>query len=559
MNKKDIGVWLVLAALLVLMRWPFLGVPLERDEGEYAYCAWQMQQGGMPYRDIVTSVSPGVFFLYRGAFFVFERTVKGIRLFTLWYLLLSLGVFCYLAKQLLGGKSVWLAGIIFIFLTTDPSILANMSQREIFVLLPLMLSFLLLQKDLTGQRWYLAAGNGLAIGLAFMIKPTAVFHLFFVLAVWAWYYFRSKDHRLFWSRMLWLAAGLVLGLVPFILYFNSQKSLPEFWYWNFVFPKVLNQSLAASSYNLNYLLGALSYNCRYTFKEILDSQFSLVFLLLAALIITLFKRRKELSWYWLWFFFLLLSTATGWHFRSQYFQLLIPAQALLTAWGVQYMYRSLLNRNHWLRSGYCALAALLVFFPLGSLVKQYHFISPDMISLKLYGGQIFPMAKTIGRYVAGHTEPTDKIYILGSEQEIYFYSQRACLNAYITAYSLTYAYGDPIARQKEVFQTLKKNLPPYLIKVNMSSSLYDYPAVSKDNPIFNEVFDLVDRHYVLDGFGYLSNKKGIMVLGRRDVENFTRGSKSLRAELQQLFNTFDGYYPAVLIFRRQGYSHKRGN
>ncbi len=551
MNKKDIGVWLILAALLVLMRWPFIGIPLERDEGEYAYCAWQMQQGVMPYRDIRTHVSPGVFFLYRGAFFVFDRTANGIRLFTLWYLLLSLGVFYYLAKQLLGGKSACLAGIIFIFLTSDPSILANMSQREIFVLLPLMVSFIFLQKDLARPSWLLAAGNGFVFSLAFMIKPTAVFHLFFILAVWSWYYFRNKEHRLFWARIFWLAVGFILGLAPFILYFNIQKSLPEFWYWNFIFPKVLNQTIVASSYNLSFIFKALSYHFRNTFKEIFFSHSSLIIFLLTALVITLIKRRKELAWYWLWFFFLLLSTATGLHFRNQYFQLLIPAQALLTAWGIQYIYLMLLNKNRCLRFGYYALAALLVLFPLVNLIKQYHFISPDMISRKLYGPQLFTMAKTISNYVADHTAPTDKIYILGSEQEIYFYSQRACINAHITAYTLTYAYGDPIARQKEVIQDLKKNLPPYLIEVNMSTSLFDYPAVSKNNPIFNDFFNIVNRYYVLDGFGYCSRNKGILVLGRREVDKFTRGSKSLRAELQQLFDSFGGYDPAVLIFRRK--------
>jgi hypothetical protein len=356
-----------------------------------------------------------------------------------------------------------------------------------------------------------------------------------------------------------LTAGLVSGLVPFILYFNSHQALPEFLYWNFVFPKVQSQAIAASASTLSLVFEALDYHSRNTFKVILNSHSSLAFLFLTALIITLMKRRKELAWYWLWFFSLLLSTATGLHFRNQYFQLLIPAQALLTAWGIQYIYLRLLYKNRWIRYSYCLLAALLVLFPLASLIKQYHFISPEKVSLKLYGAQLFPMAKNIGRYVARHTAPDDKIYILGSEPEIYFYSQRTLVGTHITAYTLTYAYGDPAARQKEVIQALKNNLPPYLIKVNMSSSLYDYPAVSKDNPIFNEVFKLVDQHYVLDGFGYLSHNKGILVLGRREVENFTRGSKSLRAELQQLYNAFGGYDPAVLIFRRQDYRHKRGN
>lgn len=48
-----VGRWLLLLALLatIALRWPLLEVPLERDEGEYAYIAWRISEGDVPYLD----------------------------------------------------------------------------------------------------------------------------------------------------------------------------------------------------------------------------------------------------------------------------------------------------------------------------------------------------------------------------------------------------------------------------------------------------------------------------------------------------------------------------
>lgn len=558
MNKKDIVILILLSSLLVLVRFPFLEVPLERDEGEYAYCAWQMGQGAMPYRDIMTCVPPAVFFLYRMAFVIFGSTLQGIRFFTLFYLILTLGLFYYLARNLLGRLGAFLSGVIFVFLATNPGILANMSQREIFAALPLMASFILLQKDLSRHRWYLAAGNGLIIALVFFLKQTTVVQLFFVLSAWLWSYVQGKEHALFWQRMLWLVIGLTAGVSLFFLYFSRHQVLPEFLYWIFVFPRLMSKAIAVFYPTMRQVLSSLIFHLQYVYQGSVVSQFPLVIVLLLSLIITLYQRQKQLALYWLWFFFLLLSTATGFQFRRQYFQLLIVPQALLIAWALQYLDRTLRTKKRWVFNSYRVVAALLVLSPFINMVKQYYFISPAMISRKLYGPQVFSIAQPISEYLASQTTPADKIYILGSEQEIYFYSQRSCVNGDITAYTLTYAYGDPVARQREMIQVLKKELPPYILKINQENSLYDYPAVHKKNVIFDEVFNLVEDRYTLAGFGFIDQKRELLVFGRQQVETHLRGTKTLTEELEYLYKTSGGYDPAVLIFRRQDYGDKRG-
>ena len=55
---------LLLVILVSLLRLPLLDLPLERDEGEYAYIAWRMSLGEVPYRDWFDQKPPGVFAIY---------------------------------------------------------------------------------------------------------------------------------------------------------------------------------------------------------------------------------------------------------------------------------------------------------------------------------------------------------------------------------------------------------------------------------------------------------------------------------------------------------------
>lgn len=547
--KKEWKILLLLAIILIAVRAPFLEVPFERDEGEYASLAWQMEQGVMPYRDIITYISPGIFFLYRIAFFLFDYSVRGIRLFTLVYLLITLGLFYYFARMLLSREAALLAGVIFIFLTTDPSILANMSQREIFAVGPLLMSFIVLQKDLARPKWYYALGNGFTMAMAFMIKPTAVFHLFFIFGVCCWYYIRHGEHTLFWQRIVLLISGLALGICPFIVYFGIHKSLPDFFYWTFVFPKVQSKAIGVFYPTFNHVLSTLSWKLGYTFKSIFFSQFPYGFLVLAALLITLFKRKKETALCSLWFLSLLLSTAAGLHFRPQYFQLIIVPQSFLAAWTMHYICQALAKKTRSVRAAYI-MSSVLALFPFITMMVRYYFIGGDMISKKLYGPQLFTIAMPIAQHVAKHTAPSDKIYILGSEPEIYFYSQRGLASNHITAYTLTYAYGDPIARQKDVVQTLTKNPPSYIILVTQECSLYDFPAVHKNNIIFMDIFDLIKLKYILDGFGYINMQKQCLVLGQKTIARRLSEDKTLDEQLDYIYKIFNNCNPAVLLFRR---------
>lgn len=552
MNKKDIGVWLILAALLVLMRWPFLGVPLERDEGEYAYCAWQMRQGGMPYRDIVTSVSPGIFFLYRFCFALFGDTVKDIRLFTMWYLILTLIMFYYVARRRLGIFAALAASLVFVFLTTDPSILACMSNRETFMLLPLLLSFLCLEFGLaTGQRrWFIILG--LINALAFMLKQTAIFNIFFILAVCGWHYYQKKEYRLFWQGLGLVAGGFVSGISIFVFYFYSQHALRDFYYWVFIHPRIMSEQLRwGGCKNIAELWWVLKSIFSDGIVKIITKQFPLN-LLAAVSILAMFGRREKKDYvFFVWLLFMLCGVVTGWRLRRHYFQLLTVPAALLCGCLFAYI-------KDWIEAHgrarvkplYYGGILVTVGIPLFLLLWNYSPLNSAQISKKIYGIQVFSVADTISRYVVRQTKPTEPLYILGSEQEIYFYSKRKCVDEYITAYALTYNYGDPRARQEAVATALKKQLPPVIIKINQSTSLFDMPAVNSENLIFLEVFKLVAQQYILDGVIYIKADSDLIIFGQKKIEEIT-GQAATTAEKLRALTLLTGFAPDVLIFKKK--------
>src|SRR6516162_6729523 len=60
-----------LCFVALLIRWPIVDMPFERDEGEYAYIAQRWFRGEVPYRDAFDQKPPGVFVAYA----VIERLV----------------------------------------------------------------------------------------------------------------------------------------------------------------------------------------------------------------------------------------------------------------------------------------------------------------------------------------------------------------------------------------------------------------------------------------------------------------------------------------------------
>src|SRR5882757_5299589 len=75
--------WLFVLAVLLFVgfiRVRLLEMPLERDEGEYAYAGQLILQGVPPYELAYNMKLPGTYFVYAAGMAVFGQTIAGIHL-----------------------------------------------------------------------------------------------------------------------------------------------------------------------------------------------------------------------------------------------------------------------------------------------------------------------------------------------------------------------------------------------------------------------------------------------------------------------------------------------
>src|ERR1051326_1401846 len=137
------GVLLALAAIVVAtaaLRFPLLNVPFERDEGEYAYIAWRLGHGELPYRDWVDQKPPAIFWVYR---FALALPIKAIPSVHLTAILFSAGSACVLfllARRFVGEFWAASAGVLLALLSADPSAQGTAANTELFMMFPLLLS-----------------------------------------------------------------------------------------------------------------------------------------------------------------------------------------------------------------------------------------------------------------------------------------------------------------------------------------------------------------------------------------------------------------------------------
>ena len=82
MANLRIAFWglLLVVLLTMVIRYGLISVPLERDEGEYAYGGQLILQGILPYQQLYNMKLPGIYAAYAGVMTVFGQTHMGIHL-----------------------------------------------------------------------------------------------------------------------------------------------------------------------------------------------------------------------------------------------------------------------------------------------------------------------------------------------------------------------------------------------------------------------------------------------------------------------------------------------
>jgi hypothetical protein len=97
-------------------------------------------------------------------------------------------------------------------------------------------------------------------------------------------------------------------------------------------------------------------------------------------------------------------------------------------------------------------------------------MDPLTASRNVYGENPFIEAVEIGNYIKAHSTTADRVAVLGSEPEIYFYSQRLSATGHIYTYGLMEPQKYALQMQREMIQEIESAHPKFIVFVDVGSS-----------------------------------------------------------------------------------------
>jgi hypothetical protein len=462
--------WLALAAIIIFVaaiRIRLLQIPLERDEGEFAYMGQLLLQGIPPYLTAYSMKLPGIYAAYALVMAIFGQTIAGIHIGLMLVNTVAIVLVFLLTRRLSDDIAGAVAAAGYGLLSLSPSVLGTSAHATQFIV-PLALGgTLLMLKSLDSGKCWMLFASGLLYGLAFIMKQHAVFFIMFAVIYFIGRILKTKP--IDWKKLagkttlLVLASAIPIAVCCILLY--SAGAFSKFWFWTF------------------------SYAQQYVAQNTLADAPQL-FMSSAPKIIT--------SWGWFWAIagigltaifwnekakshrlfilgfstFSFLTICPGFFFREHYFVTLLPAIALLAGVAVSAMIQFLAQKKTPILSKSLPLLiiAATLIFPIIKLNSFFFRAEPAEASRMMYGANPFPESVEIADYIKRHSSRDDKIVVMGSEPQIYFYADRKSATGYIYVYGLMEVQAYASRMQRQMIQEIETARPAYAVFINVPTS-----------------------------------------------------------------------------------------
>jgi hypothetical protein len=492
------GLWCWLALLLIIVcaaviRGRLASMPLERDEGEYAYIAQQMLKGVLPYESAYSMKLPGIYAMYALILAVFGQTQTAIHTGLIIFNAATILVIFLLAKDFFGALAAVTAAGAYAIMSLGTLVLGLSANAEHFVVLPALIGVLLIAKSDERRRMPVIFISALLFGLAFIIKQHGIFFAFFGSL---YLFYSDLRHRpIQWKRtvmtQLVFAAGAVIpfGLTCFV--FWKAGLFDKFWFWTFTYA-----SKYATRNPLSDVWGIFLEKFSPVAKSTILIWFFVAVGLLAVAVAKQYRRWAVLVVGFLIFSF--LAVCPGFYFRQHYFIFLLPAAAILAGVGFATLGNLLFHK---LRILDRAIIISVIGLAIAgySLYQQRIFLfdnTPANVCRIVYGTNPFPESLPIADFIRSNTKPDDTIAVIGSEPQIYFYSGRRAATAYIYTYPLMELHDYALEMQEEMIKQIETAKPAYIVFVRVSFSWLGKPdSVTRIfewfNPYQSENYDIV--------------------------------------------------------------------
>jgi hypothetical protein len=493
--------------LVVAIRIRLLGIPLERDEGEYAYAGQLILQGIPPYKLAYNMKFPGTYAAYAVIMSIFGQTIHAIHLGLLLVNVATIALIFLVGRRLINTMAGVTAAASYAVLSVSPSVLGLAAHATNFVVLPVLGGILLLLKEQrvtapeasqTNQLVRLFA-SGLLFGIGALMKQPGLLFIPFgaIYIVWNDLNRRLSLNKMLLQILIFVTAGAVpLGVTSLILWHAGV--FDKFCFWTINYAWQYGSLVPVSQAPQIFLPSA---------NEVVLTGWPVWILAGIGVLTGLWDQRTRASILFLigFLFFSALAVCPGFYFRTHYFILVLPAVSLLAGVAISKLTEILEGRLILIRLVPVLLFAVALSVPILLDKKIFFEVSPNQACGLIYPDNPFLESVRIGTYVREHTEPGDTIAVLGSEPEIYFYSHRHSATGYIYTYGLMESQKYAQQMQQEMIREIEGARPKYLVSITMVYSWLRRPDSAE--AIFNWANEYMAQNYTATGFVNITTTK----------------------------------------------------
>ncbi|HVC98378.1 MAG TPA: glycosyltransferase family 39 protein [Pirellulales bacterium] len=522
-NRAVVGT--VLVASLVFssfVRLRLRELPLERDDGEYAYAGQLILKGIPPYRLAYNMKLPGTYLAYAGLMALFGESAAGIHVGLLLVNLLTILLIFFLGRDLFESTAGAAAAVVYSVSSVSATVFGMAAHATHFVALFGVAGTWLLWKAIGRGSARTLFAAGLLLGTAFVMKQQGLFLPAFGAVAVVGHFGRSQPFSA--GRLLTLMAVFMAGtVVPFsatCLWLWVAGVFDRFWLWTFDYARqyVVEQTLEQ---------GAAMFWHQIRASAAANWPFWVAAILGAAGLALGSGGRERNRFVYAFFFGSFLCVCPGLYFREHYFIVLLPAIALLAGAGCNAVARfigramapgGLFHRQQPSKrrsasnpdsvgksrrgvgrpaGGHrfpldgiparrerafpadAVAAAILVVAVACAIWPQrgvFFFWTPGETCRAVYGANPFVESVPIADYLRSHSTPDDRVAVVGSEPQIYFLSRRTSATGYIYTYPLM--EPQPFARrmQEDMAREIEASRPALVVLVNVPASWLAKPG-----------------------------------------------------------------------------------
>lgn len=516
-NSSRFNFYTISLLLVVLvaswLRYRLAPMPLERDEGEYAYMGKLILEGIPPYKEAYNMKLPGTYYMYSIIMLLFGKTYTGIHIGLMFMNAGTMILMFVAGKKLFSPMTGLIAAATYGLMSISPNFLGFAAHATHFVSFYAALGLYFFSKYDEHQQKYFSLFNshkssqstgepdkadgrgfvrtqtpplgggweglffalltGIMFGMAFLMKQQALFFILFGGVVVLISHFLNKPLNIKKTIIdtLIYSIGVFIPYILVVLLMIMSGNFDKFWFWTVEY---------ASKYatGLNWEEGQKLLDM--TFKPMWD-EFTILWLLALGGVAVLFIGKYSLKQRILgisFSLFAILSVCPGFFFRQHYFICLLPAVGLMAGISLDYL-GSMASQKLKVKALTYVPFILFILIAGNSLSKNkpYYFkVKPMQLCKAIYGSNPFTESVEIAKYINKNSSEDDKIAVLGSEPQLFLYADRHSATGYIYTYAMMEIHDYNKKMQEEMISEIEQNKPKFLVFCRISTSWLARPG-----------------------------------------------------------------------------------